>query len=116
MTLSLPKCLRVFFRHDRKLFSEVSRLIFCMIQNYFNEAAKTAVEGASLLCFQSFGDFLRYNPHWHAIVLEGGFDGDGNFIHISFDNLQQMTCSFCFAETTKEFELCSNSTRSFEGQ
>ena len=23
-----PKCLRVFFRHDRKLFGEVSRLIF----------------------------------------------------------------------------------------
>jgi len=28
LTFSLPKCLRVFFRHNRKLFSQVSRLIF----------------------------------------------------------------------------------------
>jgi hypothetical protein len=94
LTLSLPKCLRVFFRHDRKLFSEVSRLIFDMIQRYFNEAAKTPVQSAALLCFQSFGDFLRWNPHWHAIVLEGGFDENGNFIHIPFGNLQEMTECF----------------------
>ncbi|MBA7706789.1 hypothetical protein ES703_115646 [subsurface metagenome] len=31
VTLSIPRCLRVFFRHDRKLFSEVSRLIFDMV-------------------------------------------------------------------------------------
>jgi len=47
VTLSLPKCLRVFFLHDRKLFSEVSRLIFDIVQGYFNEAARTAVESAS---------------------------------------------------------------------
>lgn len=28
VTLSMPKMLRVFFKHDRKLFSEVSKLIF----------------------------------------------------------------------------------------
>ena len=39
------------------------------------------MESAALLCFQSFGEFLRWNSHWHAIVLEGGFDKDGNFIH-----------------------------------
>ncbi len=54
MTLSLPKCLRVFFRHDRKLFSEVSRLIFDLIKRYFTEAAGTTLESAALLCFQSF--------------------------------------------------------------
>ncbi len=30
------------------------------------------------------------NPHWHAIVLEGGFDENGNFIHIPFGNLHEM--------------------------
>jgi hypothetical protein len=30
------------------------------------------VETAAVLCFQSFGEFLRWNSHWHAIVLPGG--------------------------------------------
>ena len=105
MTLSLPKCLRVFFRHDRKLFSELSRLIFDLIRGYFTEVAGTTVESAALLCFQSFGEFLRWNSHWHAIVPEGGFDKDGNFIHIPFGNLQEMT--ECFRRRVVKFFLDS---------
>ena len=66
VTLTLPKMLRVFFKHDRKLFSEISRLIFDMVQDHLNEAAKTRVETASVLCFQSFGEFLRWNSHFHG--------------------------------------------------
>ena len=25
-----------------------------------------------VLAFQSYGDFLRYNPHFHALIMEGG--------------------------------------------
>ncbi|MBW8003934.1 MAG: hypothetical protein FVQ80_18385 [Planctomycetes bacterium] len=38
---AIPKCLCVFFKHDQKLFGEVSRLIFQMIQSFYNEAAGT---------------------------------------------------------------------------
>ncbi len=41
--------LRVFFRYDRELFSEVSRLVFDMVQNYYNEAANTTIETAEVL-------------------------------------------------------------------
>ena len=27
-----------------------------------------------------FADMLRWNPHFHAIVLEGGFDEEGTFL------------------------------------
>ncbi|MBN2554104.1 MAG: transposase, partial [Spirochaetales bacterium] len=27
-----------------------------------------------VLAYQSAGEFLRWNPHFHCIVLEGGFD------------------------------------------
>ena len=37
---------------------------------------------------------MRWNSHYHAIVLEGGFDENGDFIHIPFGNLQQMTECF----------------------
>ena len=34
---------------------------------------------------------LRFNPHFHAIVLEGGFDEEGTFFYIPFSGLQSMT-------------------------
>ncbi|HEB11624.1 MAG TPA: hypothetical protein ENI06_10480 [Spirochaetales bacterium] len=73
---------------------KVSRLIYDMAQDYLNEAAKTQVETAAVLCFQSFGEFLRWNSHFHGIFLEGGFDQSGNFVYIPFSNLSQMTECF----------------------
>ncbi len=49
ITISLPKMWRVFFRYDRELFSEVSRLIYDMVQSYYNEAANTTIETAEVL-------------------------------------------------------------------
>ncbi len=43
--------------------------------------------------------------HWHAIVLEGGFDENSNFIHIPFGNLQEMT--ECFRRRVIKFFLDS---------
>lgn len=34
---------------------------------------------------------LRWNPHFHAIVLDGGFDDEGTFFYIPFSELQSMT-------------------------
>ena len=33
---------------------------------------------------------LRFNPHFHAIVLEGGFDDEGTFFYIPFSGLDAM--------------------------
>ncbi len=43
--------------------------------------------------------------HWHAIILEGGFDENGNFIHIPFGTLQEMT--ECFRRRVVNFFLDS---------
>jgi len=88
---TFPKLLRPFFRHDRKLFSEISRLIFRMLADFYNEAAGKEIETAAVLAFQSAGDFLRFNPHFHGIVLEGGFDEQGRFIHVPLGDLSQMS-------------------------
>ncbi|MEE8442050.1 MAG: transposase [Spirochaetia bacterium] len=31
------------------------------------------------------------NPHFHALVLEGGFDAEGTFVSVPFSGLQAMT-------------------------
>jgi len=45
----------------------------------------------TVIAHQTFGDMLRWNPHFHCLVLEGGFDEEGNFVYIPFSSLQKMT-------------------------
>ena len=44
-----------------------------------------------VLAYQSAGEFLRFNPHFHCLVLEGGFDENGRFVHIPLGNLNRMS-------------------------
>jgi hypothetical protein len=37
---------------------------------------------------------LRFNPHWHCIILEGGIDEEGPFHHIPIKDTSQLTGVF----------------------
>jgi hypothetical protein len=87
---TMPKALRPFFRHDRRLFADVSRLIYRIIDEFYAEAAGRPLHTGMVIAHQTFGDMLRWNPHFHAIVLEGGFDEEGTFFYIPFSGLQSM--------------------------
>ncbi|MDA3947963.1 MAG: transposase, partial [Spirochaeta sp.] len=87
---TMPKALRPFFRHDRRLFAEVSRLIHDILREFYHEAAGRPLLTGMVIAHQTFGDMLRWNPHFHAIVLEGGFDDEGTFFFIPFSGLQSM--------------------------
>jgi hypothetical protein len=44
-----------------------------------------------VLAYQTSGEFLRGNPHFHCLVLEGGFDDRGKFVHIPLGDIQRMS-------------------------
>jgi hypothetical protein len=88
---TVPRILRPYFRHNRRLFSDVSRVIFAIIQRFYNRAAKTMIKTGMVLAYQPAGEFLRFNPHFHCLVLEGGFDENGRFVHIPLGNLKRMS-------------------------
>jgi len=88
---ALPKLLRMYFKYDRNLFADVSRIIFSIIQDFFNESAPAALRTASVTSYQSFGDLLRFNPHYHCLVLEGGIDEEGSFHHIPIKDTASLT-------------------------
>jgi len=44
-----------------------------------------------VLAYQTSGEFLRWNPHFHCLVLEGGFDERGRFLHIPLGDIQRMS-------------------------
>jgi hypothetical protein len=81
----------VFFRHDRKLFAEISKMIFAMISDFYRAVAGIEIDTGMVIAHQTFGDMLRWNPHFHAILLEGGFDEDGTFVYLPFSGLEKMT-------------------------
>ena len=82
MVFTFPKVLRVFFRHDRRPYGEISKLVYRMIQRFYNAAAGRRVHSAAVIAYTTAGEFARWNPHLHAIFLEGGFDKEGRFIHV----------------------------------
>ncbi len=75
----MPKALRIYFKNDRNLFADVSKIIFSIINDYYNEASQTPLKTGSIISYQSFGDLVRSNPHYHCIFLEGGIDDEGCF-------------------------------------
>jgi hypothetical protein len=79
---TLPKALRVFLRHDQRLFANLARLIFSLIAEFYSTAAGKPLSTAAVVAYQPFGDSLRFNPHFHALILEGGFDSAGQFYHL----------------------------------
>jgi hypothetical protein len=88
---TFPKLLRPYFRHNRRLLLEVSRLIFAIVQRFYAKAAKRPVRTGMVLAYQTSGDFLRWNPHFHCLVLEGRFDEREKFVHIPLGDIHRMS-------------------------
>jgi hypothetical protein len=83
--------LRAFFRNNKKLFSEMSKLIYQMFELYYARVCSKDAKTGIITAFQTFGDFLRFNPHYHCLVLEGCFNETGKFIHLPIKDTTKMT-------------------------
>jgi hypothetical protein len=94
LVFTIPKVLRVFFRHDSRLHGEISRLIFRLLRDFASTAAGRPIRCAAVLVFQSAGEFVRWNPHWHGLFMEGGFDRQGRFVHLPAMDLARMSSCF----------------------
>ncbi len=122
---TIPKILRPYFRNDKRLFGEISRLIFSLLSEFFSLSAGQELLGAMVVSYQSFGEFARFlsmlrnpaplesrplwrssnratsmasrfggkslqvfaisvppHPHWHVLVLEGGFTDRDHFVYL----------------------------------
>jgi hypothetical protein len=71
---TVPKALRVFFRNNRKLFADISRLIFSIIKEFYKEATGKDIQTGMIIAHQTF---RRHAPEgWKAaqqcLPLDGG--------------------------------------------
>jgi len=79
---TIPKILRHSFKFDKRLFGEVSKLIFSLLSEFFSLAAGQELLCACVISYQSFGEFARFHPHWHVLALEGGFTNYDRFVYL----------------------------------
>ena len=69
MVFTFPKVLRAFFRHDRRLYGEISKLIYSMIQRFYNAAAGRKIHSAAVIAYASAGEFARLQQHAYYLPL-----------------------------------------------
>ena len=70
---TIPEELRVFFLKDRSLLGELFHSVRDAILRMFFKINKTELFTPGLVCvLHTFGRDLKWNPHIHALISEGG--------------------------------------------
>ena len=81
LVFSLPKRLRIYFKFDRRLFSQLYRAAWETWSEYVESVLPGATPGA-VMALHTSGSLLNYHPHIHAIALDGGMLPDGSFVQL----------------------------------
>ena len=79
-TFGIPKMLRVYFRFDRTLLKDYCRIAHECLVEYMRTTLRLP-EGhpGIVIAIHTFGDYLDFHPHLHALVAEGLFVQGGLF-------------------------------------
>jgi len=78
--LALPKMLRPYFQRHRTLLKCLCALAHQSLTEYLRAAlARSDAQPAVILTLHTFGEYLDFHPHVHALVADGLFTRDGVF-------------------------------------
>jgi hypothetical protein len=79
-TLGIPKMLRPYFRYNRDLLKQLCRIARDCLIDYQREILQLpdGISGA-VLAIHTFGEYLGFHPHLHALVADGLFHRGGWF-------------------------------------
>jgi len=81
VVLTIPKRLRIYFRHDRGLLGELARAAWLAVTEAYRHVLQwEGVVPGMIGGIQTFGELVHFHPHIHAIVTDGAFAADGTFI------------------------------------
>src|SRR4030065_1530764 len=81
-TFSIPRVLRGLFERDRKLLGLLSQTAYAAILKTLQALSeRTDVRPGCVVSLQTFGAYgANFNPHAHALVSEGVFTQNGEFL------------------------------------
>jgi hypothetical protein len=92
---TLPKRLRPYFLHDRRLLGLLSRVAYDTLREFISASLgeRAAVPGV-VASIQTFGTLLNWHPHLHFLVTDGAYREDGTFVPLFFHDPAVLTETF----------------------
>jgi len=87
-TFTIPKMLRPYFRFHRGLLKQLCRIARQCVSDFLRDASgdaggvgTTVHDGvpANVMAIDTFGEYLDFHPHLHALVADGLFDRERKF-------------------------------------
>ena len=77
---SLPIMLRVHFRNNRQLLKKLCRIANeCLLEFLRRSLNRPAGQLGMVMTIHTFGEYMGYNCHIHALVADGLFTDNGMF-------------------------------------
>ena len=76
---SVPKLLRLYFLHHRKLLPKLCRCAWDSLRIFLHESLERKdVFPGGILVSQTFGGMANWNPHVHSLITDACWDREGN--------------------------------------
>jgi len=93
-TFGIPKLLRPYFRYDRSLLKALCRIAHDSLLDYMRTVLRMpeGIPGV-VMTIHTFGEYLDFHPHLHALVADGLFARSGLFYclpNVSLKPLEEM--------------------------
>ncbi len=119
MVFTIPHKFRIHIYKNFSIIKLLFNACFNVILGSLNSSFKTTKKSAkkflkltkgiskpAFICvLHTFGRDLKFNPHFHVIVAEGGFKNDGSFKKVKYFNYKGLRASWrkLFLDTFKNF-------------
>ena len=92
---TIDENLRDFFLHDRSLLNCLFHAVNSVISRMFFKLNKSKnFTPGFIMVLHTFGRDLKWNPHIHCLLSEGGFSDDGFWRHVSHFNYSYLRNAF----------------------
>ena len=96
---TIPKRLRPYFMHNRKLLAKLSLCAWEVLSDYLKTSVSASVNDdnikpAAAIAVQTFGELLNFNSHLHVIAADGCFNENGDFLLGISPNADDLTEPF----------------------
>lgn len=92
---TIDENLRDFFLHDRSLLNCLFHAVNSVISRMFFKLNKSKnFTPGFIMVLHTFGRDLKWNPHIHCLLSEGGLSDDGFWRHVSHFNYSYLRNAF----------------------
>lgn len=84
IVISVPDVLWSFLKEDRKRWKDYMDSAIELCDDYFSKIMNGCIKVGVIVVLHPFGKDMKFQPHLHLLITEGGFDKSGQFRNMSF--------------------------------